>query len=368
VQRTVDGVRLVVLVLSLLLSEMPCQSAWAQSPSRPMAWEAGEQDRISRINKWTVGVAGGLLESTAIRVAAELAKGLNDGENLRIIPMLGIGAKENLTDLLYLKGVDISITFSDVFDDIKKSGEARNIEHRVHYISELHVGALHVLARPEIKSLKDLEGRKVGFNTRGAGPTTTGRILFERLGIRVEPVFVNTSIGVQKMVEGEFAAILHTVGKPNDFFQKLERPDGFHFLDVPYDVKFEDYYYPLTLTSEDYPNLIPVGTKVETLGVPAVLAVYNWPKESDRFRRVERFVHYYFDRFPIFYQPTYHPLWKGVNLAAKVPGWKRFWAAEEKLAAMLRAGPPGKQPSGGARISDEALFQEFLAWKKKQGR
>jgi hypothetical protein len=82
--------------------------------------EAGENDRTSRTNKWTVGVEGGLLESTAIRVAAELAKVLNDGKNLRIIPIIGTGAKENLTDLLYLNGVDISITFSDVFDDIKK--------------------------------------------------------------------------------------------------------------------------------------------------------------------------------------------------------------------------------------------------------
>lgn len=375
IQRAVGGARLVVFLLTLLLLQVlqaPGQSAWAQG-ARPTALEAGEQDRINRANKWTVGVEGGLLESTAIRIAAEIAKALNDGENLRIVPIIGTGAKENLKDLLYLKGVDIAITFSDVFDDFKKSGEVRNIDQRVHFISALFVAELHVLARPEIKTLKDLEGKKVGFNTKGAGPTTTGRILFERLGIRVEPVYVNTSLGVQKMLDGEFAAILHTVGKPNDFFQKLKQSDGLHFIDVPYVEQFEEYYLPSTLTSQDYPNLIEAGRKVETLGIPAVLAVYNWPKESDRFRRVERFIHYYFDRFPTFYQPTYHPKWKEVNLAAKVPGWKRYWVAEEKLAEMLKAS--SAQPAGATKdqdlkgnMSEEELFQEFLAWRKKFGR
>jgi TRAP-type uncharacterized transport system substrate-binding protein len=375
IQRAVGGARLVVFLLTLLLLQVlqaPGQSAWAQG-AQPTALEAGEQDRINRANKWTVGVEGGLLESTAIRIAAEIAKALNDGENLRIVPIIGTGAKENLKDLLYLKGVDIAITFSDVFDDFKKSGEVRNIDQRVHFISALFVAELHVLARPEIKTLKDLEGKKVGFNTKGAGPTTTGRILFERLGIRVEPVYVNTSLGVQKMLDGEFAAILHTVGKPNDFFQKLKQSDGLHFIDVPYVEQFEEYYLPSTLTSQDYPNLIEAGRKVETLGIPAVLAVYNWPKESDRFRRVERFIHYYFDRFPTFYQPTYHPKWKEVNLAAKVPGWKRYWVAEEKLAEMLKAS--SAQPAGATKdqdlkgnMSEEELFQEFLAWRKKFGR
>ena len=46
---------------------------------------------------------------------------------------------------------------------------------------------------------------------------------------------------------------------------------------------------------------------------------------------MQRFVEYYFDRFPNFHQPPYHPKWKSINLAAKVPGWNRYWVAEDKL-------------------------------------
>lgn len=344
------------------------------------AFAAGEASRVARINKWTVGVEGGLLESTAIRIAAELAKALNDGDELRVLPIVGFGATENLSDLLYLRGVDIAITFSDVFDDFKRSGEFKNIDQRVHYISQLFLGELHVLARPEIKSLRDLEGKKVGFNTKGAGPTTTGRILFERLGIKVEPVFVNTSIGLEKMMTGEFAAILHTVAKPNDFFRNLKPDSGFHFIDVPFGKSFIDYYLPSQLTSDDYPNIIPKGQRVETLAIPAVLAVYNWPRDSDRFRRVERFIQYYFDRFETLKQPSYHPKWKEINLAANVPGWKRYSVAEEKLATMSSKGAEERPAFAPRRASatdvqtrtpgfdaeDPKLYQEFLQWKQKQ--
>ena len=96
---------------------------------------------------------------------------------------------------------------------------------------------------------------------------------------------------------------------------------------------------PSVFTAEDYPGYVKPGEKVETLGVQAVLAVYNWPRESDRFRRVSRFIDYYFERFENFHKPPYHPKWKSINLAAKVPGWTRYWVAEEKLKQMAAAQP-----------------------------
>jgi len=100
-----------------------------------------------------------------------------------------------------------------------------------------------------------------------------------------------------------------------------------------------------------------------------VLAVYNWPRNSDRSRRVQRFVHSFFTRFDKLLQPAFHPMWKDINLAARVPGWTRYWAAEDELAALARApatGATGAAPAAGGARMDDALFQEFLAWKQKQ--
>lgn len=327
----------------------------------PTAAEAGEGGKVSKVNDWTVGIGGGLLEGTFIRFAAELGKAFDDGDNLRILPVVTYGAAENVNDLLYLRGVDMAITYSDDLAQYKKSGETKNIDQRINYISQLYVGELHVFARPEIKTLADLEGKKVGFNTKGAGPTITGPIVFDRLGIHVEPVFINNSIAIEKMKTGEIAAILHTVGKPNGLFTELKPIPGFHFIPVPFSSKLADYYLPSTLTHDDYPNLIAPGERIDTIGIPAVLAVYNWPEDSDRHRRIKRFIDYYFDGLDKLKQPSFHPKWKDINLAAKVPGWTRYFAAERKLQELMSA----RQSAGTADVSErkDELYREFLDWK-----
>jgi hypothetical protein len=139
---------------------------------------------------------------------------------------------------------------------------------------------------------------------------------------------------------------VHVTGKPTDLFTKFKPEPGFHFLTVPLSKELLDYYVPTKLTSTDYPNLIPAGQSVETIGVPQVLAVYNWPPNTDRYRRVARFVEYFFDRFDQFQKPPFHAKWKEISLSSSLPGWTRFRAAEELLA---------KQPQrSGQRIELEA--------------
>jgi hypothetical protein len=364
----------VSLFLILVVGTRPSEAqtgpaSWAVAEARgaPTAAAAGEQSKSAEVNNWTVGIAGGFFEGTFIRFAVELGKGLDDGENLRILPIVSYGGNENINDLLYLKGVDIAITYTDTFELYKKSGRVRNIEQRINYISELLLGELYVFARPEITTLKDLESKKVSLGTKGGSATTTGPIVFERLGVHPELVYVNNTIALEKMKAGEIAAIVSTGGKPNDLFVKLKPEPGFHFLPIEFGPKLADYYLPCPLSHDDYPQLIPAGQMVDTLCMSAVLAVYNFPKGSDRARRLERFIQYYFERFDKLLQPSFHPKWRDVNLAAKVPGWNRYWLAADKLAAMQKEVAPteatqNRDPSG------QQLFQQFLRWQKQGGK
>jgi TRAP transporter TAXI family solute receptor len=349
------------------------------TPRAPTAASSGELNLVAKVNNWTVGLAAGLPEGTFLRFAAEIARNLNGTDDLRVLATVTPGATENVKDLLYLKGMDIAITHADVFEHFRNVEKIPNIDKRVNFISEMYISELHLLVRPEIKSIKDLEGKKVSFHTPGAGPSVTGPILFQRLGVKVEPVYINNAIALEKMKTGEIAALIHTVGKPNDLFTKNKNEHGLKFLPVPFD-KFEDFYVPSVFTAEDYPGYVNPGEKVETLGVQAVLAVYNWPRESDRFRRVSRFIDYYFDRFKNFHAPPYHPKWKSINLAAKVPGWGRYWVAEEKLKQMAAQGSrevavdtqlvrqQAARAAPGNASEQERLFQQFLEWSKSQGK
>jgi TRAP-type uncharacterized transport system substrate-binding protein len=341
----------------------------------PTAAADGESVKSAHVNDWTLGIAAGLLEGSFIRFAAELAKAFDDGENLRILPIVTYGAVENISDLLYLKGVDVALTHADVFDIYKKSGEESNIEQRINYISQMHNTEFYVLARSEIRSISDLAGKKVGFHAKGSGPSITGPLIFERYGVRVEPVYINHTLAIERMKTGEISAIFQLGAKPNDLLAKLKPEGGLHFISLNWSQKFADYYLPATLTHDDYPALIAPDETVETLAVPVVLAVYNWPRGSDRYRRIERFVHAYFEQFDKLKQPSFHPKWKEVNLTARVPGWTRYPLAEEVLAALTKepaaANAAPIRPveavgrADGLPPPDSPLYQEFLDWKHK---
>ena len=285
-----------------------------------------------KINEWTLGLAGGLLEGAPIRLATEMARVVNDGENLHVLPIVTRGPTENLNDLLYLKGVDMAIISSDSLEEYKQ--QLPDIQKRITYILNLFPQELHIFVRPEIRSLADLKGKKVNFNTRGTAAAFTGPMVFSRLGIEIGETFIPHPLALQQMRSGsDIAAVVFITSKPIDAFLKGKWDEGFKFLPVEYGPRFEDYYLPSSLDSKDYPNLIRPGQEIETIAAPTILTAYNWPANSDRYRRVARFSEYLFSRIDRLHAQGFDSKWKDVNLNAKVPGLERFRGAQEWLNA-----------------------------------
>jgi TRAP-type uncharacterized transport system substrate-binding protein len=347
----------------------------------PKSLQEGGPEEIlrQRQNNWTVGIAGGNMDGTYLRFADELGKVLDDGDELRVLPTISRGAAANLQDLLYLRGIDVAFTQSDVFEYFRTQRKTPNLDTRVQYIIRLPLAELHVTARADIHTLEDLRGQKVVFGPPGSSPTLTGPIVFPRLGIPVEPVFVDFSTGMKMLRSGEVAGLLGVVSKPVDFWSKMPANEGLHLLPVPYTKALADLYAIGEFTNADYPNLIPPGQRIDTIAVPSVLAVYNWPKNTDRYRRVERFIQYLFARWDKLIQPPFHPRWRDVNLAATVPGWTRFSVSEE----MLRRLPQDLTDQAMARdfqtymarevrttprseAERDTLFRQFMLWREQQ--
>jgi hypothetical protein len=81
----------------------------ARAQTVPKSLEEGGSDAAMKVrkNNWTVGVAGRQLSGTYMTFANELAEVLDDGDNLRVIPIVTYGAASNLDDLLYLRNSDV---------------------------------------------------------------------------------------------------------------------------------------------------------------------------------------------------------------------------------------------------------------------
>jgi hypothetical protein len=294
----------------------------------------GEEDLKLKMNSWTIGLAAGQLEGAPIRFAAELARVLDDGDNMRVLPIVTRGPFDNVFDLLYLRGVDAAIVHGDVLDYFAKNRTIAGIERRITYLMPLFPAEVHVFARPEIRRIEDLAGKPVNFNTPGTAAAYSGPIIFERLSIKVDPHFVPHPVAMGEMATSDkYAAVVFVSSKPLDLF-KRKWPEGYRFLPVPLTERLEEYYLPAQLESGDYPELIPEGQTIQTIAVPSLLAVFDWRQDSERYERISRLVDYLFDRFSkLQTEPGYHPKWKEINLAAVVPGWKRCPAMQTKLVA-----------------------------------
>ena len=120
----------------------------SQSNQKPIsAASVGESQLIERANSWTIGLAAGLPEGTFLPFAAEIARNLNDGNDLRVLPIVTPGATDNVRDLLYLRGVDIGITHTDVFEHFRTVENINNIERRINFITGLYVSEIHLVVR-----------------------------------------------------------------------------------------------------------------------------------------------------------------------------------------------------------------------------
>jgi TRAP transporter TAXI family solute receptor len=360
------------LALSLVIASVAASSAQSVDALR------------ARINQGTIAIISGGVNGTYIRIASDLATVLDGNNNLRILPIVGKGSLQNITDLLYLRGIDFTIVQSDVLSFILKDNLFPNIEQRVRYVTKLYNEEVHILAAADIKQLADLSGKKVNVDGAGSGTAMTAATLFAALGLQVESTNFDQALALEKMNAGEISAMVYVAGKPTDLFRRIGPGTGLHFLQIPLSADLLRIYLPSSLSHADYPALIGEEQPIDTVAVGAVMAVYNWEKNTDRYRRTSAFVETFFDNIEVFLKPPRHPKWQEVNLAAEVPGWTRFQPAQDWLDRRPTAQGAGYDMAlktsfddflkfmqeagrGSGRAQDsEALFAKFLEWRSRQ--
>lgn len=322
-----------------------------------------------------------------MQAALDLSTLLDEGERfekMRVIPVVSRGKVQNLWDILYLKGIDIGFVQTDVLQFLKGDPRLASIKNRIRYITVMFPEEVHIIAHKSIRSLKDLAGKTVSINAKGTGSSIVGSLLFKRLGIKATLVNEDTRRAIARIKSGELAAHFNVLGKPARPVLRIKSEGKLHLLPIPYSKEVRDVYFPSKLTHKDYPNLIEPGEIVPTIAAGNVLAVFNWPKDTARYKKVARFVTAFFDRFEELKQPGFHKKWNEVNLAASIPGWTRFPAAQEWLNKNARrnrrtAGKTnlrkefyafmkanGISSSANSSRQMQAMFERFLDWRKVQ--
>jgi len=344
------------LALSLAATDVATEVTTTCAQPAPSANAGGTMARppapkVLRGNQGVVGVITGMEGDTDARTGADLT--ILDDDQLRVLPTLGKGSLQNLSDILYLRGIDIGFVQSDALTYARQHDMFPNMIESICYIAKLYDEEVHVLVRKDITKPEDLNGQRVNVDVIGSGSAMTAEILLDAMGVKATVEHDKQINGLQKLRNGEIAAVIHVGGAPIPLLADVSGGNGIHFLSVPFNETLAQGYLPDQFTHATYPLLVPIDAPVPTIAVGDVLAVFAWPKSSDRYDNVGHFVESFFSKFDQFQQPPYHPKWREVNLTAELPGWTRFPAAQEWLTQQMSART--------ASAATQARFNEFLA-------
>jgi TRAP-type uncharacterized transport system substrate-binding protein len=192
------------------------------------------------------------------------------------------------------------------------------------------------------------------------------------LGVEPDVTDLPHPLALDKLRRGEISALAYAATKPSRLFQDIRPDENLHFL--PIIGNLPSNYTPITLTSNDYPELISNNAPVKTVEVGTVLVTYNWPANSERFQRVNHFVQALFAHVKDI--QASHPKWHAFDITSSVSGWTRFPAAEQWLKKAGLALGESKTTvvhfdteQREALFKDfaqrEDLFREFAAYQKK---
>jgi TRAP transporter TAXI family solute receptor len=346
------------------------------SDSLKAIFQFGSAATKQALNANTVTLISGTIGGTYVQFGADLASVLDDGNKLRVLPIVGRGSVQSVADILFLQGVDLGIVRGDTLDYLEKKGFAKDIKKQFTYVTKLYNEEMHVIASKSIHNLKELDGKTISVDLPNGGTFVTALTVFERLGMKPNVVYIEQRIALEKMRAGEIDAVIVVGGKPYKAVSSF-KDDRFHLVNVDYAKPLQSDYFPATLSAKDYPNLVAEGEKVDTIAVPAVLAAYNWAPNTDRYRKLANFVDAFFTKFPTFQNPPFHPKWKEVSLSAPLADWTRLPAAQQWLdkngiqpVARDRFETFLKQSPVGARVQSdaekEALFKQFQAWEAEK--
>src|SRR6185437_1700848 len=100
------------------------------SDSLKAIFQFGSTATKQALNENTVTCITGTIGGTYVQIGADLASVLDDGNNLRVIPIVGRGSVQSVADILFLQGVDIGIVRADTLDYLERKGFAKDIKRQ----------------------------------------------------------------------------------------------------------------------------------------------------------------------------------------------------------------------------------------------
>src|SRR5499427_8851312 len=143
------------------------------SSSLKAIFQFGSAQTKQALNANTVTVITGTIGGTYVQFGADLSSLLDDGNKLRVLPIVGRGSVQSIADILFLEGVDLGVVRGDTLDYLERKGFAHDIKKQFTYVTKLYNEELHIMASKSITNLKELDGKTISVDLPNGGTFVT---------------------------------------------------------------------------------------------------------------------------------------------------------------------------------------------------
>ena len=279
------------------------------------------------VNRGRVGIVTGPSTQTSARAIGDIALAV-ESDGLRLITMTGKGSGQNVTDLLYLGGVDAAVVQMDYLQYAKQYAYP-DLEERLRILTPLFDQEVHVLVKHGIYDFGQLADKKVNFGVRGSGAELTSEIIFRQLDVDVERTFYGDHEALELVKSGDIAAAVFVSGKPMPLLEGVALSDGLRLLAVP-EVDYKGSYIASSFDRNDYSWLID-RDEIETIAVRTAIAAYNWKPGTTRFDGVQQLAERLFENVDELRSVGRHPKLRDLDPRADFGGWPRLPLVDDYL-------------------------------------
>jgi TRAP-type uncharacterized transport system substrate-binding protein len=208
---------------------------------------------------------------------------------------------------------------------------------RAPFVARLAPETLAVIAPREVKSINDLQGKTVNFGDLDSATSTSGRMLFSRLGVTANQTNGPLPEALDRLAAGKVDAVVVLGAEEGAALDDFGADGRFHIVSIPWSPALEPVYAPAHVTAADRPNLVSATNPVETIGEPMALVALDAATGSARAEALGQVARGFFDNYDGFLRDDRDPHWREVNLAADASSpnqpWPRLAAAQTWLDA-----------------------------------
>lgn len=264
---------------------------------------------------------------TYIQIGQDIAKiGAQCGLTLNVLE--SAGSLENFVGIRNKRNTQFGIVQSDVLEYLKtyeaNDTEVQQAVSGVRIMFPLYNEEVHLLAKREITSARDLNGKIVAVGIEDSGTFLTSSLVLDLLRVsNAERRPISPDDALKQLQAGEIDAFFYVSGVPTSLFTNATiDPEKFHLVPLT-ETPLTATYTPTKLPPETYPWQ---KNEVDLVAVKAVLMTFDYKVGRNSYHRnsckaVADFSNLILTRLDEL-KANGHPKWNSVNLAEVPPNWQ----------------------------------------------